>query len=77
VEGTVNSVALGSPVEMLVNSISVLPMRGSVLLICTGTWRSVEIQVIRVFVIGCELPIAPAGITSVICVPVACTPLTV
>ena len=62
---------------MLVSSISVVPVRGSLDLISTGTFKAVEIQVVRTIVIACVLPIAPAGMVSVTCVPAAVTELMV
>jgi hypothetical protein len=60
---------------MFVSSMSLVPLRGSDVLIWTGTISVVEIQLTRTICIGWALPIAPAGIVSVTWVPVAGTPL--
>jgi hypothetical protein len=76
-DGTVNRDGSGSDCWMLVSSISVVPERGSLDLISTGTFKAVETQVVRTIAMACVLPIAPAGMVSVTSVPVAVTELMV
>ena len=49
-DGTVKSDGSGSACRMLVSSMSVVPKRGSLVFISTGTFKSVEIHVVRTIV---------------------------
>ena len=59
---------------ILVNSVVVVPVRGSDVLVMSGTFRSSAIQVSRTASMACELPMVPAGMVRVTRDPLARMP---
>jgi hypothetical protein len=57
-----------------INSIVVVPVRGSVDLVISGTFKSSAIQVSRTVSMACELPMVPAGMAWVTRAPLAIMP---
>src|SRR5271169_942712 len=76
-DGTWNSDASGAARLMLVRLVVTVPIRGSVWVVVSGSWRSVEYQRSVTTWMGFSLPILPAGMVRVTRVPVACRPLMV
>src|SRR3954454_19736662 len=72
--GTTNSAGSGSARTMLTSRYTVSPVRGLLCLVGTSTFRSGETHSSDTILIGCRLPIAPAGIVVVVSVPVAVRP---